>query len=204
MANLYPVFLKIENKPCVVVGGGKIALRKVLSILECRGKIEVISPELCSGLKNLVESGRIKWREKCFEKGDLKGVFLAVAATDDAAANREVLEECREKGIPVNVVDDPESSDFFLPSVVRRGSLVLAVSTCGRSPALASRIRKELGALYGPEYGALVDLLGEMRKELLEKGTPEKERRERLVELAHKNLQELTVEIMRLQRRKGE
>lgn len=162
----YPVFLDIEGKRCVVVGGGTVAHRKVIMLLGHAGDVEVISPKLCPELKELVSDGSIKAVRRAYRTGDLDGAVVVIAATDDRETNERVAQEAREKRVLVNVVDTPDLCDFIVPSYVRRGDVTVAVSTNGKSPALARKIRKEIEKHFGAEYGALASLLEEVRGEL--------------------------------------
>ena len=166
----YPIFLNISGKRCVVVGGGKVALRKVRMLLEHEARVEVISPELGSELKELARDGKICALNREYQAGDLKGATMAIAATDNGDINLKVLSEAQRKAILVNVVDDPEISDFIVPAYVRRGVITIAVSTSGRSPALARKIRTRLEEEFGEEYAFLVQLIGEVRAELKRQG----------------------------------
>lgn len=166
----YPMFLKISGKKCVVVGGGGVARRKVRALLEHGASVEVISPDPCSELDKLAETGEIKVLRRHYQAGDLQGAFLAIAATDNRALNRQVVKEARDRAVLVSVADDPENSDFILPSYVRRGALTIAVSTGGVSPALARKIRTRLEKELGDEYASLVRLVGEVRAEVKRRG----------------------------------
>ncbi|MBI4188037.1 MAG: bifunctional precorrin-2 dehydrogenase/sirohydrochlorin ferrochelatase [Chloroflexi bacterium] len=166
----YPVFLNINRKKCVVVGGGQVALRKVGTLLESGADITVISPEICSELTVLEENEQIKVLRRNYQAGDLKEVFLAVAATDDGDINRQVMKEAHRNKVLVNVVDDPENCDFIAPSYLRRGDITIAVSTDGKSPALARKIRVKLEEDFGDEYASLVNLINEVRSEVKKRG----------------------------------
>ncbi len=166
----YPMFLKISGRKCVVVGGGGVARRKVRALLEHGASVEVISPDPCLELDKLAETGEIKVLRRHYQAGDLQGAFLAIAATDNRALNRQVVKEARDKAVLVSVADDPENSDFILPSYVRRGALTIAVSTGGVSPALARKIRSRLEKELGGEYASLVRLVGEVRAEVKRRG----------------------------------
>jgi len=166
----YPIFLNISGKKCVVVGGGKVALRKVRMLLEHEARVEVISPELCSELKELARDGKICALNRDYQAGDLKGATMAIAATDNSDINLRVLNEAQREAILVNVVDDPEISDFIVPAYMRRGVITIAVSTSGRSPALARKIRTRLEEEFGEEYAFLVHLIGEVRAEVKRQG----------------------------------
>jgi len=154
----------------VVVGGGPVALRKVNILLEHEANVEVISPELCPELSQLAKSRAIQVLQKNYNGGDLQGAFIAIAATDDGEINNKVAEEARAKGVLVNVVDDSEHSDFIVPSQFRRGDITIAVSTAGKSPALARKIRTRLEKDFGTEYASLALLVDEVRSELKRQG----------------------------------
>ena len=152
----YPLFLELKNRPCLVIGGGPVAFRKAAALLSCGAKVTVVSPELSAGLKQLARERKVCWKKVPFRPGDLAGRELVVAATDDQQVNLQAAREARRRKVWINVVDQPTLCSFILPSVVRRGRLVLAVSTGGASPALAKWIRKDLETRYGPEFGKLV------------------------------------------------
>ncbi len=166
----YPLNIRIDDKMCVVVGGGPVAYQKVVGLLEFTNHVTVISPSLCEELQKLHSSGAIRWISKEYESGDLDGYFLAITATDDPATNRQVYLDGEESGVIVNSADDPENCRFILPSRVIRGSLVISVSTGGRSPAMATYLRKHLEMEFGPEWGVLTELLGEARDRIRASG----------------------------------
>lgn len=166
----YPVFLKIKNRKCVVIGGGDVAERKVQSLVDSGAAVTVISPTLTAVLQELAGQGAIEVLQRNYEKGDLKGAFVAIAATDDVETNRQVFHEADEAGSLVNVVDDPENCNFIVPAVARRGDLMIAISTCGRSPALARWIRQEMEDEFLPDYEELLTLLSEIRTKLDQDG----------------------------------
>lgn len=168
-----------------MVGGGKVAERKVISLMECGARVCVVSPDLTAGLTALVDSGRLEYRRGYYKSSDLKGVFLVVSASNDKEANERVVEDCSKSNILVNVVDKPEKCDFYVPAVVRRGSLQITVSTDGKSPLLARKIKEALGAEFGPEYSELVDLLGEIRFKLMASVGNEQEREKILAGLVN-------------------
>ncbi len=160
----YPIFLDLTGRPCVVIGGGSVAERKVRGLLECGARVRVVSPELTEALRGLVEDARIGCVARGYERGDLEGCFLVIAASDDPAVNEGVWEEASGLGILVNVADLPERCNFILPSVLRRGGLALAVGTGGASPALARKLRTDLEARFGPEYAGLVRVMELLRE----------------------------------------
>jgi len=162
----YPVFLNVKGKKCIVVGGGEVALRKTEVLLEHGAKVEVVSPELCPELAELGQSGEINTVSREYKAGDLKNAFVAIAATDNGEINRRVVAEARKMAVLVNVVDDAENSDFIAPSYLRRGDVAIAISTSGKSPALARKIRSRLEEELGDEYALLADLIGEVRVEV--------------------------------------
>jgi len=166
----YPIFLNISGKKCVVVGGGPVALRKVRTLLEHGASVEVISPDPCSELSQLAESREIRVLQRSYQAGDLQDAIIAIAATNDSNTNLEVVKEARRKAVLVNVVDDPESSDFIAPSYMRRGDVAIAISTGGRSPALARKIRTRLEKDFGGEYASLALLIDGVRAEVKRQG----------------------------------
>ncbi len=157
----FPAFLNLRGKKCVVIGGGKVAARKVSALLKSGALVDVISPEITASLKKLQETGRINYVDRGYRKGDLKGAFLTVAATSDYKVNIAVSKEAP---LLVNVVDVPELCNFIVPAVVDRAPLTIAVSTGGASPAMAASVRKELELLYGKEVGRYLLFAGNIRK----------------------------------------
>jgi siroheme synthase-like protein len=166
----YPIFLDISGKRCVVVGGGQVAWRKVASLLENNAVVEVVSPVVCPEIQKLADSGKIVLKQQAYRTGDLKGAVLAIAATDDSDINIRVSSEGRSNSILVNVVDDAAKSDFIVPSCLQRGDLTIAVSTSGRSPALARKIRTLLETQFSREYSDLTLMINEVRSEMLKRG----------------------------------
>lgn len=155
----YPVNLVLDGRPCLVVGGGKVALRKVEGLLACGGRVTVVAPTVDGGLRELP----VTIEERPWRPADLDGMWLVIAATDDPAVNRAVYDAGQRAGVWVNGADDPANCSFTLPSVVRRGDLQVTVSTGGRSPALATWLRRRLEGEIGPEYAVLLDLLAAER-----------------------------------------
>ncbi len=166
----YPLFLEMKGRPCLVIGGGQVAQRKVEGLLAADAAVTVVSPELTAALEALRSEGRIEHRQRDYQSDDLKGFDIVVAATDDKAVNARVAADSRAGRVLVNAVDDPDSCDFILPSVVRRGEVVLAISTGGLSPALARRLREELEAYLSDDFAPLVELLAEVRGDLRARG----------------------------------
>jgi len=166
----YPILLNIQGKKCLVVGGGKVALRKVQALLEHGANVEIVSPTLCPELDKLAKDGAIRTFHRDYKPEDLQGAFIAIVATDDAKMNANMAAEAKQHGVLVNVVDNPEHSDFIVPSYFRRGDIITAVSTSGRSPALARKIRCELEKGFKAEYAQLAILADEIRSELKQDG----------------------------------
>ena len=166
----YPIFLNISGKRCVVVGGGQVAHRKIRTLLEHNADVQVISPDLCPELGQLAESGKIEVLHRDYRAGDLRKAFIAVAATNDSDINLEIVKEARKNAVLVNIVDDAENSDFILPSHIHRGDLTIAISTAGKSPALARKIKTKLEKDFGDEYASLTLLINEVRTEIKRQG----------------------------------
>lgn len=164
MPDYFAAFLDLRGRRCLVVGGGEIGERKARALLACGAQVTVVSPTATRGLAALALEGRIVERRRSFRRADLRGCALVVAATGDPAVDDVVAALARRARVLVNVVDRPESCDFILPSVLRRGELQIAVSTGGRSPALAREIRRRLEPLFGPEYAELVARTGQARR----------------------------------------
>jgi siroheme synthase-like protein len=162
----YPVFLDVKNRRCIVIGGGSVALRKVTALLEAGAAVTVVAPDVVPELRQMAADNKITLAERAYRAGDLAGAFVVVAATDDREANRRVAADAQEHRCLVNAVDDAGCSDFIVPSTVTRGALTIAVSTGGRSPALARKLRERLEDQYGDEYADLVEMAGNVRAAL--------------------------------------
>lgn len=165
----YPLFLRLDGRPCLVIGGGRVAFRKATALLRCGAKVSVVSPELSASLRRLARGRKVRWLKRRFRPADLAGMELAVAATDDQGVNLLAAREARRRHLWINVVDQPALCSFIVPSVVRRGKLALAISTGGASPALAKWIRRDLEARYGPEFGRLLAQAARARKGVRQK-----------------------------------
>ena len=172
----YPIFVKLQDRRILVIGGGREAEHKVMGLMAAGGHITVLSPDLTPGLQRLLEEGRIQYVQREYREGDLEGYEVCMVATDDGAVNAQVAAEGKRARIWVNAADDPVNCDFILPAVIRRGSITVAASTGGKSPALARRLREELEAYLTEEMPALADLLKEVRGDLRSRGiTPDAE-----------------------------
>ncbi len=181
MARYYPVFLSIQDKKCVVVGGGNVAWRKVCSLKEAGAKVTVVSPDFCPELER--EPGVERIRQK-YDTGILKGAVLVVASTDDGVVNKKVFSDAVESGILVNVVDKPDLCSFIVPASIQRGDLCISISTGGASPALARNIREYLEGQFGEEFNEFTKLLSEMRRKMLSEIKDDSIRRDILQRIA--------------------
>ncbi len=178
MPRYYPANLDIKGKRCLVAGGGKVAERKVNSLLKCGAEVSVVSPDLTRRLKELNSKGKIKFLKGEFKEKYLKDIFLVIGATDNSNVNFKVYESANKKNILVNIVDSSELCNFIVPSVVERGALTIAISTGGKSPALAKKLRKELEDRYGFEYAKFLNLMGNLRKRISAKIRDKRKREE--------------------------
>lgn len=166
MKHLYPISLKLENKNCLIIGGGRVAQRKIKTLLEYDACIKVVSPHLEEEIFKWAEQGRITLVKRSFLPQDLDNIFMVFIATNDNRVNTHIANQCKEKGIMANVVDDPGLCDFYVPSILRRKSLCLAISTEGKSPAFARWLRRQMENYISEEYGEFVEILGEIRPEI--------------------------------------
>jgi len=173
--SFYPVFIELEGKKVVVVGGGGVACRKVQTLLECGARIHLAGRALTPELREMVKKEEIHFLGQEFKDEYLNNAFMVIAATDDKELNHRVSACARERGVLVNAVDQPPDCDFIVPSILKRGDLQIAISTSGKSPALARRIRKGLERQFGEEYGTFLTMMGRLRKEILSLGLPQEE-----------------------------
>jgi siroheme synthase-like protein len=159
----YIACLRLSGRRCVVVGGGEVGLEKVEGLLACDGEVTVIAPEARPELAQLALEGSIRWEQREYRSGDLEGALIAIAATDDTDLNIRVFEDAEARAMLVNVVDVPPLCNFILPAIVRNGPLAIAISTAGASPALAKRMKREIGEMFGEPYANLAIVLNEAR-----------------------------------------
>ena len=188
--SLFPIFLKLEGRRCLVAGAGNIATPKIRSLLDSGAEVRVVAPKASLEVTELAGQELIIWEQRTFEVNDLEGKFLVIAATPSAEANGLIFREATKRKILCNSVDDPENCDFFYPAVVRRGNFQLAISTAGHSPALAQRLRKQFESEFGSEYETWVEGLGRARKELFERDMDSETRRQLLHQLASREAYE--------------
>jgi precorrin-2 dehydrogenase / sirohydrochlorin ferrochelatase len=166
MNTYYPVYIQLQGQPCMVIGGGKIAEGKVEGLLAAQADVTVISPTITARLRDLVGEKRISYRAREYQAGDLTGVFMVICATDRTEINHAVWQEATANRQLVNVVDDTPRCNFIAPSILRKGDLTIAISTSGKAPALAVRLKERLQRELGPEYARFLELAGELREPL--------------------------------------
>lgn len=163
----YPVNLDVANRPCLVVGAGNVGTRKVKTLITCGAKVTVVSPLASEDVLSLELEGLITLKKKAYEERDLHGMFLVIGATGDESVNRQVSRDAHRVGMLCNIADLPDACNFILPAIVERGDLLLAISTSGKSPAFAKKLRKDLEKQFGKEYALFLTLMGNIRLKLL-------------------------------------
>jgi len=183
-AALFPAFLKLAGRKCLVVGAGQVGQSKIEGLLSTGAKITLVSPRATDAVRSWAQAGKLVWHVRRFDPADLNGVFLAVVSTCSPLLNEWIFQEARRQGVLCNVVDDPAHCDFYYPAVVRRGALQIAISTDGKSPALAQRLRKQLEKDFDPAYASWVEYLGNVRQQLFEQPMDPEERRKLLHDMA--------------------
>ncbi len=186
--SLFPIFLKLTGRACIVIGAGHLAESKIASLRAADAAVTVIAPEASAAIAEQAAAGELKLLPRSYQPGDLAGAFLVVAATDDPAVNRTVFTEATATGVLCNAVDDPPFCDFYFPSVVRRGELQVAISTAGKSPALAQQLRKDLNEQLPLDLGDWLDDLGNLRREVVAAEPLNESRRLLLHELAQRQV----------------
>jgi precorrin-2 dehydrogenase/sirohydrochlorin ferrochelatase len=189
--SLFPMFLKLEGRKCLVVGAGKIGESKIRSLLIAHAEVRVLAPSVTVAVAAWARTGVIAWDAREFRTGDLEAMFLVVAATSSVEVNEAIYREAQVRRVLCNVVDDPERCDFYYPAVVRRGALQVAISTEGQSPALAQRLRREFERQLRPVYAGWLEWLGGVRKQLFASRITPERRRAELHELASRESFEL-------------
>lgn len=163
----YPINLDIQNRDCLVVGGGGVATRKVANLLKCGARVTVVSPAMSERLQDLADNNALVLESRPYRSSDLAGKFLVIGATDDESLNRQISSDAEQRSILCNIADRPEVCNFILPSIVQRNDLVITISTSGQSPAMAKNLRQTLEAQFGEEYGEFLQLMGAIRRKLL-------------------------------------
>ena len=187
----YPIFLKVAERPCLVVGGGEVGARKVKTLLDCGASVGIVSPEVGEWLEEKIQQGVINLVGSHYEEQQLEGCFLVIAATDDMELNRRIARDADKRGVICNVVDFPQEGNFILPALVQRGPLTLAISTSGKSPALARKLRQDLEQHYGMEYVDFLEIMGAVRSRLLKESQDSEANKEKFDQLVQSELLEL-------------
>src|SRR5271156_96759 len=203
MSSLFPMFLKLEGKRCLVVGAGKVGEPKIGGLIDTGARIRVIALQASETALGWAQAGKISLELRAFEVGDLDDTFLAVVATASRALNESIYREAQRRGVLCNVVDVPEYCDFYYPAVVRRGDLQVAISTNGQSPSLSQKLRQQLERQFGPAYARWVAELGETRRRVLASNLAPERKRFLLHSLASVEAFEATVEEESAKREEG-
>ena len=159
----YPIFLDIENRDVVIIGGGNVCARKAETMMKYGARVTVVSPEFTDEIEQWASQERLALKRKTYDHGDLEGANIVIASTDDQTTNEQIAHDCRARRIPVNVVDVTPLCEFIVPAIIEKGSVQIAVSTGGKSPALARTLKEDLQRLIGPEYAEVNDALGTLR-----------------------------------------
>jgi precorrin-2 dehydrogenase/sirohydrochlorin ferrochelatase len=181
---LFPLFLKLDSRPCLVVGAGAIAEGKTEGLLDTGAQIRVVAPEATEKVRQWSRSKTIDWHQRPFQPSDLDGMFLVIASTNSTALHEQIFAEAQKRRVLCNIVDVPHLCDFYYPAVVRRGLLQIAISTSGQSPALAQRLRKDLENQFGPEYEQWLNHLAALRDQLQSDKSLDPEERKRQLHAA--------------------
>jgi len=182
--NLFPIFLKLEGRRCLVVGAGPVGTQKIAGLLEAGADVVLVDPSPSVSFRETF-GARVTWQKRKYLSSDLDGAYLVIVATSDEALNRQIYEEAQRRGILANVVDVPPLCDFYYPAVVRRGALIVAVSSQGESPHLAQRVRDEISEVLPEELASAVERIGEERRRILREHRPGAERLQLLRDLVY-------------------
>jgi precorrin-2 dehydrogenase/sirohydrochlorin ferrochelatase len=193
MSSLFPMFLKLEGKRCLVVGAGNVGEPKIGGLIDTGARIRVIALRASEMVQGWAQAGKITLVLRAFDADDLDGTSLAVVATDSRTLNESIYRAAQQRGVLCNVVDDPEYCDFYYPAVVRRGDLQIAISTNGRSPSLSQKLRQQLERQFGPGYAHWVAELGETRKLVLASDLDPERKKELLHSLASREAVETAI-----------
>lgn len=191
MKKYLPIMIDVQNKKCLVVGGGKVALRKVTTLLEYGARVVVVAPEIVQQLESLAEAGKIIVRKRTPRKTDLRGVTFIFAASNNRKVNIRLAEMANSAGIPVNVVDEPEYCTFIMPAICRRGMLQIAVSTTGGFPALAKKIRDKIAGIVEKDFAEFLEILAETRRQIINAGYDNRKKRAKIKHLADDKLYQI-------------
>jgi precorrin-2 dehydrogenase/sirohydrochlorin ferrochelatase len=184
----YPIFLDIKGRNCLVVGGGGVGTRKVETLLECGALVTVVAIEITGTLKQLSQKGRVSLKKRAYKPSDLNDMFLIIGATNDEQLNRQLSRDAEKNNLLCNIADRPAACNFILPSIVRQGDLFLAISTSGKSPALAKKLRKDLETQFDGAYAVLLDLMGAIRYRLLKEEHAPEQHKPIFNDIIHSNI----------------
>lgn len=184
----YPVNLDVLNRNCLVVGGGAVATRKVMTLLKCGARVTVVSPDTGGDLRELAQDEAIVLKTRRYQRSDVNDMFLVIGATDDKELNHQIFKDAEALGKLCNIADLPEACNFILPSVVHQGDLVIAISTSGKSPAFAKQLRKDLEKRFGKEYADFLQLMGAVREKLVGSEYNPEDHKMKFENLIHKGL----------------
>jgi len=184
----YPAFLDIQGRACLVVGGGCVASRKVDTLLECGAVVTVVSPEISPSLQDLANARRITLKTRAYKADDLEGQFLVIGATNNEVLNHQISTHAEARNLLCNIADRPSVCNFILPSIIQRGDLVLAISTSGKSPAFAKKLRQDLESQFGEPYAVLLDLMGAIRARLLKQAHAPEEHKPLFNKIIYSNI----------------
>jgi siroheme synthase-like protein len=186
-SSLFPAFLKLAGRRCLVVGGGPVAEEKIAGLIRTGARLHVVAPHVTDQIQSWARAKTIRWSPRIFRAADLSGVFLVVAASSSPVLHAQIYRDAKRHGILCNVVDDPKHCDFYYGAIVRRGALQIAISTAGHSPALAQRLKNRFEQEIGSEYESWVTNLGKERKRLFARKLSPQQRRRLLHQLASRN-----------------
>jgi len=159
----YPIYLDIEDRDVVIIGGGNVCARKAETMMKYGARVTIVSPEFTDEIRQWASDGKLTTRQKAYDESDIEGANIVIASTDDQRVNEQIAADCRRRRIPVNVVDVTPLCEFIVPAIIESGSIQIAVSTGGKSPAIARTLKEDLQRLIGPEYAEVNDLLGTLR-----------------------------------------
>ena len=188
MKKYYPVNLDMTNRRCVIIGGGDVAERKAERLIECGAQVTIVSPLLTPLLEERKKARQIVHVDRDYEEKTLHGAFMVIGATDRNEINAQISQDALSLGILVNIVDDPDKCNFILPSLVQQGDLSIAISTGGKSPALAKKLREDMQQQYGPEYQVLLRIMGSLRKKVLTQSDAPEDNKALFVDLVHSDI----------------
>ena len=195
----YPIAVDLTDQPVLVVGGGTVALRKIEMLIEFGARVTVVAPDVMPEIETLAGSGKIALKRRDYELRDIDDAILIIAATDDRGVNSRVSKDAQMANTLVNIVDDPELCSFIVPATIKRGDLTISISTAGKSPVLARRVREKIEEIFGPEYGELADLLGEIREIAKERFKEQSDRQE----VFRKIVDSEVIDLLRTGKREG-